>query len=112
MGLADGYVRWNTAAPVLKRALDFLTGDRWTLGFRVRPNSFAKAVPSRPARLIGPPFDAVSLFSGGLDSLIGAIDSLEGGSTPLLVSHAGEGVVSDAQNTLFRALQAHYKRNR
>lgn len=102
--------RWNAAALVLKRALNFLTGDRWTLGFRPRPKRFAKAVPSSPARLIGPPFDSLSLFSGGLDSLIGAIDALEKGSTPLLVSHAGESATSKAQNTLFDALKAHYKR--
>jgi hypothetical protein len=41
--------------------------------------------------LIPTPFDGVSLFSGGLDSLIGAIDSLNAGEAPLLVSHAGEG---------------------
>ena len=37
------------------------------------------------------PFNDLALFSGGLDSLIGAIDTLEAGRTPLLISHAGEG---------------------
>ena len=26
--------RWNTAIPLLQRLLNFLTGDRWTIGFR------------------------------------------------------------------------------
>jgi len=101
---------WATAAPVLRRMLNFLSGDRWTLGFRARPRRFATAVPRKPRRLIGPAFDDLGLFSGGLDSLIGAIDALEEGRTPLLVSHAGEGATSDAQNTLFDALKAHYPR--
>lgn len=99
--------RWQAAALTLTRTLGFLTGDRWTVGFRPRPKRFASlAMP--PATLLPPPFDAVSLFSGGLDSLIGAIDLLESGSTPLLISHAGEGATSDAQNSLFGKLKHHY----
>ena len=33
--------------------------------------------------------------------MIGAIDVLEAGRTPLLISHAGEGATSDAQATIF-----------
>lgn len=101
--------RWTTVAPTFVRMLNFLTGDRWTLAFRDRPRRFTRVVPARPVRLFGPPFDDLSLFSGGLDSLIGAIDTLESGRTPLLISHAGEGATSDAQSTLFDALQAHYR---
>lgn len=61
-----------------------------------------------PPSLIAPPFDSVSLFSGGLDSLIGAIDLLEDGATPLLVSHFGEGATSDAQGKLFAGLKKYY----
>jgi hypothetical protein len=101
--------RWATARPTFERLLNFLTGDRWLLGFRARPRRFAVTVPPRPAALIGPPFDSLALFSGGLDSLIGAIDSLEAGQTPLLISHAGEGATSDAQSTIFDALKVHYR---
>lgn len=102
--------RWNAAAQTVKRTLDFLTGDRWTIGFRQRPERFAEII-TPPAALLPPSFDAVSLFSGGLDSLIGAIDLLEAGRTPLLVSHAGEGATSDAQNVLFAALKKHFGAN-
>lgn len=101
--------RWARATPVLVRLLNFLTGDRWVIGFRPRPRRFTAVIPKRPRRLIGLPFDELALFSGGLDSLIGAIDALEAGRTPLLVSHAGEGATSDAQNTLFEALKDHYR---
>ncbi|MHB1690442.1 MAG: Qat anti-phage system QueC-like protein QatC [Thiomonas sp.] len=99
--------RWQAAARTLTRTLGFLTGDRWTVGFRHRPERFASIVTS-PATLLSPAFDTVSLFSGGLDSLIGAVDLLEAGHTPLLISHAGEGATSDAQNTLFGKLKKHY----
>jgi len=100
---------WTAVAPIFVRMLNFLTGDRWSLAFRDRPRRFTRVAPARPARLFGPPFDDLALFSGGLDSLIGAIDALEGGRTPLLISHAGEGATSDAQSTIFNALQTHYR---
>ena len=102
--------RWTAAAPTFVRLLNFLTGDLWTLSFRARPRRFATVTTSRLTRLIGPPFDDLTLFSGGLDSLIGAIDSLESGRNPLFISHAGESATSDAQSTIFDALKAHYYR--
>lgn len=102
--------RWAAATPLLKVTLNFLTGDRWSFTFRERPRDFIRITPARPHRLFGTiTFDGISLFSGGLDSLIGAIDILEQGHSPLLVSHAGEGAVSDAQNFCFKKLQAHYR---
>jgi len=101
--------RWTGATSILERMLNFLTGDRWTIGFRKRPPRFASAVKIRPLIFKKPSFDDLSLFSGGLDSLIGAIDLLEAGGVPLLISHAGEGATSDAQNTLFTALKKNYK---
>jgi hypothetical protein len=100
---------WTAAAPLLVRALDFLTGDRWDVGFRERPGDYAKLAAAAPPTLIPAPFDGVSLFSGGLDSLVGAIDSLNAGETPLLVSHAGEGLVSKSQERCFEGLKAAYK---
>lgn len=101
--------RWQAAAPTFVRLLNFLTGDRWTLGFRARPERFVRVAPMPPARLLGSPFDGLALFSGGLDSLIGAINALEAGRTPLLISHAGEGATSDAQTTIFETLKQHYR---
>lgn len=102
-------MRWTAAAPILVRALNFLTGDRWEVGFRKRAKDYVKLVPAAAPTLIPAPFDGVSLFSGGLDSLIGAINSLNAGETPLLVSHAGEGLVSKSQEQCFEGLKAAYK---
>ena len=100
--------RWNVASTTFMRLLNFLTGDRWTLGFRARPREFSAVARRRPARLASPAFDDLALFSGGLDSLVGAIDALELGRSPLFVSHAGEGATSGAQSTIFAALKDHY----
>ncbi|MCY4260085.1 MAG: hypothetical protein OXC91_07460, partial [Rhodobacteraceae bacterium] len=98
-------ILWSTTSRILKRALNFLTGDRWSIGFRGRPEEHSGIGKPKPHPLIPVRFDAVNLFSGGLDSLIGAIDSLHGGGSPLLVSHAGEGAVSKSQEECFDALK-------
>lgn len=101
-------IRWTAAAPVLVRMLNFLTGDRWSLDFRARPRRFTQVAPTPPDRPNGFVFDDLALFSGGLDSLVGAIDALESARTPLLISHAGEGATSDAQTSIFNALRVEY----
>lgn len=100
---------WAGSIDTLKEILDFLTGDRWIVGFRERPARFAMLEEILSTSLFPPPYDSLSLFSGGLDSLIGAIDLLDSGAVPLLVSHFGEGATSDAQNKLFSGLKKYYK---
>jgi hypothetical protein len=100
--------RWTSVSGLLQGMLNFLTGDRWSFGFRARPKGCERFAAPRPLVVAQPPFEGISLFSGGLDSLIGAIDTLEQGRNPLFVSHAGEGAVSAAQETLYRRLEAQY----
>ena len=100
--------RWQSTSVVLGRLLNFLTGDRWIIDFRNRPEGFEETVRAKPLGLLESPFDDLALFSGGLDSLIGAVDCLENGRTPLFISHAGEGAVSAAQDVLFGRLRAQY----
>lgn len=101
-------VVWNGVSSLLQRMLNFLTGDRWAFDFRPRPEGFKTLAADRPLVVPELKLDGVSLFSGGLDSLIGAIDALEQGRNPLFVSHAGESAVSAAQEKLFRRLEAQY----
>lgn len=101
---------WEGVAATFVRMLNFLTGDIWSLEFRSRPISFAAIAPQSPARLKPLAFDGLALFSGGLDSLIGAIDALHAGRTPLFVSHAGEGASSNAQTSIYDALKARYNK--
>jgi hypothetical protein len=101
--------RWVQTEPLLERMLNFLTGDRWKIGFRLRPARFQTFVKEPPATRTSIRYNDVGLFSGGLDSLIGAIDVLEQGRTSLLVSHAGEGATGKSQNDLFNSLKQHYR---
>lgn len=100
--------RWRAAAGLLVTLLDFLTGDRWIVDFRSRPPRPGAVSALQRARLVRPRFDDLALFSGGLDSLIGAINSIRGGRSPLLLSHAGEGATSAAQSALFEGLKSHF----
>ncbi|WP_316355215.1 Qat anti-phage system QueC-like protein QatC [Devosia sp.] len=99
---------WDKSSELLAVTLGFLTGDLWCFEFRALPSPHL--IPSAGA-LGGPaPFDCISLFSGGLDSLIGAIDLLEKGEQrPLFVSHKGSSAVSKRQEDLFNALGERYK---
>lgn len=97
---------WSKSADVLERMLRFLTGDLWQVEFRDRPEKFKNLIK---IKLLSPQdYDGVSLFSGGLDSLVGAINSLESGTLPLFVSHAGEGAVSSPQTAVFEKLKKEY----
>lgn len=73
--------RWNALAGEFDAALMFLTGDIWSTSFRSLECDLFKRPKKRRRRRMGlikqAPMGAVGLFSGGLDSLIGAIDFLE-----------------------------------
>lgn len=77
---------WAANTALLERMLAFLTGDRWRVFFRARPAGL-KTLIKKPNQLLGSPFKTVCLFSGGLDSFVGAIDLLEAKEPVLFVSH-------------------------
>lgn len=111
---------WTPHAENFASLLSFLSGDQWTLQFR------ARVVPIPAVRLRrrdiqdaerqeSEPFHAVCLFSGGLDSFIGAADALAAGRNLLLMSHVPEGVsrfVSPAQDNLRNGLAREYRDRR
>ncbi|MBW8363355.1 MAG: hypothetical protein K0M39_02230 [Rhizobium sp.] len=72
--------------PALQEMLRFLTGDFWHLSFE------AGGTPA-PTSTAPKSFDAdcVSLLSGGVDSLVGAIDLTHQGRRPLFVSQMAKG---------------------
>lgn len=78
-------ILWGKATLLLQRALKFLTGDLWHFSFRARPTVFASICKTVQPELRE--FTCVSLFSGGMDSYIGALDLLGKGQVPLFVSH-------------------------
>lgn len=72
---------WQPQIPLIEKTLRFLTGDFWRIrlldGGEMRPIS--KKDISRSA-------DCVSLLSGGVDSLAGAIDICRSGKNPIFLS--------------------------
>lgn len=69
----------------LQEALGFLSGDMWELEFIPAP---AWHLPVVKDVLPLSQASCVALFSGGLDSAIGALDLLKDEKRPVLVSHA------------------------
>lgn len=103
---------WNTQSTRLTQALRFLSGDIWNLQFIGNGGAPALYGPVRQR-----PEDMVCLLSGGMDSLIGAIDTVGEGLTPLLVSQMAKGDTEDqkrfARNISPRSLHLqlnHYAR--
>jgi hypothetical protein len=105
---------WNQNRETLNKAISFLTGDFWDISFRELECSLKRPKRDRYRLLIqeAPP-EAVSLFSGGLDSLIGAIDLLESRpqATIKLVGHYDPSFVGPKsdQNSLMNELRSHYR---
>lgn len=81
---------WNTQSARLTQALRFLSGDIWNLQFI---GSGGAPAPRGP--VLWRPEDMVCLLSGGMDSLIGAIDAVGNRLTPLLVSQMAKGDTED-----------------
>jgi 7-cyano-7-deazaguanine synthase in queuosine biosynthesis len=95
-------VDWTAAEPIAQRALSFVSGDHWGLRSSGRR---PRLLDIRPAAA-----DVVCLFSGGLDSLIGAIDLLERDpNRRVLLAAVRDARTSVARQTeLFRRLHASY----
>ena len=112
--------KWNSVSEVLKKSLDFLTGDIWTISFE-HHSVDSYYLPSRKDlnefNTNKGTFDdvsAVSLFSGGLDSLIGIIDQCENlvDKKVLLASHSDgnfKGVMSE-QDECFKSISSKYSK--
>jgi len=87
---------WSTLSDRLSSILHFLTGDQWQFTFFETSMKMPKPKSSKKAKeklksLKG--LNSVCLFSGGLDSAVGAINILNAKSDykPLLVSHTYKG---------------------
>lgn len=72
---------WIEVVEQLQNTLRFLTGDYWMITFHQGGEP-----PEDPKKKIEYDTDCVSLLSGGLDSLVGAIDLILEGQNPIFVS--------------------------
>lgn len=106
--------RWAKTTDNLNAALSFLSGDVWNVSFcdatqklflEGRRRRFRKPNPDEPTN-----FHAVSLLSGGLDSVIGVIDFLAENETSnlMLVGHYDTSGPKSQQLRLFETLKTAY----
>jgi hypothetical protein len=99
---------WEPSRDLVAEMLGFLTGDHWVVEFReLRADGHFPhdSVKVDPARLTP---DAVSLFSGGLDSFIGIMERLDAREQLALVGHHGMGTTNRAQERTFETLKRNF----
>jgi hypothetical protein len=89
---------WNSQLGSINAAFRFLTTDRWTITFEAAAERLA--TPDKVALF---PETSVSLLSGGMDSLIGAVDLAAAKEKVLLVSQVALGD-RDKQRSFANAL--------
>lgn len=89
---------WNAKRAEMEALLRFLTGDFWTLRFL--PEGMKVPTVKEPKKRNA---DCVCLLSGGIDSLVGAIDLTSAGRKPLFISQVVRGD-KDAQMRFAAAL--------
>lgn len=89
--------KWKRVKRKLEDMLRFLSGDFWDLNINTLPKSL---VPQKKYNLRQQ--DCICLLSGGMDSLVGAIDLYEEGRDPLFVSQTVRG---DAEHQIEYATQ-------
>ena len=102
---------WDDEKQRIADLLGFLTGDRWRVFFRARTDR-TPTLAAQPECLPIDGLTEVSLLSGGLDSLIGAIDLLAKGRRPIFVSHYWDAETAKSQNYVLRALKKHFSANK
>jgi 7-cyano-7-deazaguanine synthase in queuosine biosynthesis len=102
---------WLEQKERLEEVLHFLSGDLWNLeilsGGYQPPDPYP--INSRHKTIDLDGRDCVCLFSGGLDSAIGAIDLIADRKSPLLISHSYKGDKS-YQNYIAGKLEGEFSR--
>lgn len=109
--------KWDTCIKELNNLISFLTGDDWDIKFRKLKKPILRLDKDQQKldqkSTLKSEIETVSLFSGGLDSLIGAIDILErkSGNIQLLGHYDGNiSGVSKSQNDLYSQLSSKYSK--
>jgi 7-cyano-7-deazaguanine synthase in queuosine biosynthesis len=95
---------FSQAIPILSDGLQFLSGDLWQI--KTRFEKVSVGARSYYEDQFSP--DAVCLFSGGTDSLTGAINLLEDGKSIIAISHFESGSDAGIQNNLVKRLRTKY----
>jgi len=100
---------WTAVSADLARTLGFLSDDDYEFRFvkHPRPPAFSEYLPKVSAKDAGYEMDSVVMFSGGLDSLAGAVQEVLGcGHRVALVSHRPVSKLDSRQRELAERLSA------
>ena len=102
--------KWKNVSNELQKLLSFLSGDIWELNFRHYSYVKINNNSAHSQDIINNRKNStVSLFSGGLDSFIGAIDLVKKENGVCLVSHHKQGAPElEFQRNLFNLLKNNY----
>ena len=93
---------WAKCEDILGNLLNFLSGDKWSFRFRKSSKSIKYQNKLYSS-------EHICLFSGGADSLVGAIDLLEQGKSVEFVGHHGKGITLIKQKEISNTLKKRYK---
>ncbi len=91
---------WKPYLESLEETFRFLTGDFWKISVTT-----GGLEPPKPRKRLDYSGSCVSLLSGGLDSLVGAIDLCDDGEKPIFLSKIVNGD-SDKQTEIVKELKA------
>ena len=102
--------KWNSNRELLENMLTFLSGDTWNIQFRKRTLTENEKKYLDKINTKQNDDNIVCMFSGGLDSFIGAIDILEENKNVRFISHYGGGKgTREFQQYLKEVLKENYK---
>ena len=96
---------WIPLKVDFQNLLSFLSGDKWEIFFREKKASYK---PENRKRINKRGIGLVSLFSGGLDSYISAIDLLDNRQKVAFISHYKGGQESKVQTMMHETLKNKY----
>jgi 7-cyano-7-deazaguanine synthase in queuosine biosynthesis len=108
--------RWEREKKLIETILNFLSGDYWNVDFYERDMmSYENKAKSHFSDLLitTKQVKEICMFSGGLDSFVGAIDLLEKSGDVFFVSHYGGGKgIKEYQDALIDSFFKKYNINR
>ena len=99
---------WERNATTLNKLLSFLTGDHWQVIFQQDNSSIPPVDNKLFKKGHNLEVEAVTLFSGGLDSFIGSVNSIVDNPSTALVAHTDHAHISKTQKNLFDKLKNHF----
>lgn len=105
------YEKWKSVKSEFEEMLGFLSGDIWNLEFRKTEIKYEGDVKKQRYKMLEKEIDAVSLFSGGLDSFSGAINLLESGKNVCFVGCREYYALTKRMEKLFYILEEEYPKN-